>query len=234
MQPLYLVQPGVRCDFKKQFAVVSGRCGFAGGIGRGAGGDHGPYLAGQLFGSGERGRHRQLCDLSLAGTIAGPLARMAGSHSYSASVGTNSSSFYPAADGAVDIWLASYNRQDTITASGFSSGVSAVGGYFFGSNNVGLSTPATEITVRATDAGGTTTELLLNPGTATFRGFVSTGGLTSLTLWVGANQGVGEVDVFPTLNDLTLAVAVPEPQSYALMLGGLALLGWAARRNKRG
>lgn len=171
-------------------------------------------------------------DLSLAGTIAGPLARMAGSHSYSASVGPGSSSFYPAADGAVDIWLASNNRQDTITASGFSSGVSAVGGYFFGSNNVGLSTPATEITVRATDAGGTTTELLLNPGTATFRGFVSTGGLTSLTLWVGANQGVGEVDVFPTLNDLTLAV--PEPQSYALMLGGLALLGWAARPNKRG
>ena len=152
---------------------------------------------------------------------------MAGSHShsYSASVGPGSSSFYPAADGAVDIWLASYNRQDTITASGFSSGVSAVGGYFFGSNNVGLSTPATEITVRATDAGGTTTELLLNPGTATFRGFVSTGGLTSLTLWVGANQGVGEVDVFPTLNDLTLAV--PEPQSYALMLGGWHC--WAGR-----
>ena len=47
---------------------------------------------------------------------------------------------------------------------------------------------------------------------------------------MGANQGSGEVNVFPALNNLTLAVAVPEPQTWALMLGGLALLGWAARR----
>lgn len=173
-------------------------------------------------------------DLSLAAPVNGPLARTAGSYSYSASVGPASTFFYPASDGVVDIWLASNNRQDTITASGFSTGVTAVGGYFFGSDNAGLSTPATLLTVSATDADGTTTVSLLNPNTTTFHGFVSTGGLTSLTLWVGAAQGSGETNVYPTLNDLTLAGAVPEPQTYALMLGGLALLGWAARRNKRG
>lgn len=31
---------------------------------------------------------------------------------------------------------------------------------------------------------------------------------------------------------LSLAAAVPEPETYALMLGGLALMGFVARRRK--
>lgn len=174
-------------------------------------------------------------DLSYTGRSAGPLARTAGSHSYTAEAGPTSD-FYPAAsfDGS-DVFLAPTARQDTLFASGFSAGVNAVGGYFFGSDLNGVETPAALLTVSVTDSSGTTTESLLNPGAAytTFRGFVSTGGLTLLTLWAGAAQGSGEDGVWPSLNNLTLAVAVPEPQSYALMLGGLALLGWATRRQKQ-
>ncbi|MBT9501126.1 MAG: PEP-CTERM sorting domain-containing protein [Burkholderiaceae bacterium] len=32
----------------------------------------------------------------------------------------------------------------------------------------------------------------------------------------------------------SITVAVPEPQTYALMLSGMALLGWAARRQRKG
>lgn len=32
--------------------------------------------------------------------------------------------------------------------------------------------------------------------------------------------------------DNLIATPVPEPETYALMLGGLALVGWAARRRK--
>lgn len=169
-------------------------------------------------------------DLSVTGASIGPLARTAGSHSYSASVGTISTSFFPASNGGTDVYLAPNNGFDTIRASGFSAGVSALGGFFFGTDLNGLLTHATRLTVSATDASGTTTVALLSPGLATFRGFVSTGGLTSLTLWAGVAEGSGEAGVFPALNNLTLAVAVPEPQTWALMLGGLALLGWAARR----
>lgn len=179
-------------------------------------------------------------DLDYTQTVDGPLPRTAGPYSYGASAGPTSSLFYPASGdiiNPVDIWLSTNNRQDTIYATGFSAGVTAVGGYFFGSNLAGVPISAAVLTVSATDTDGTTSEALLNTGApdSTFRGFVSTGGLTSLSLWVGA-QGSGETDVYPTINDLTLAVAVavPEPQTYALMLGGLALLGWAARRNKRG
>ena len=172
-------------------------------------------------------------DLDYTTTVNGPLTRTAGAHSYTAEAGPTSN-FFPASDNGLDVFLATNNRSDTITASGFSAGVSAVGGFFFGTDVNGMLTTATELTVSATDASGITTVPLLNPGAATFRGFISTGGLTSLTLWVGAVQGSGELGVFPALNNLTLAVAVPEPQTWALMLGGLALLGWAARRRQPG
>ena len=170
-------------------------------------------------------------DLNKNFSFDGPVMRTAGAHSYTAEAGPTSG-FFPASNGGTDVYLATNNGFDTIRASGFSTGVSAIGGFFFGTDLNGLLTPTARLTVSATDAGGTTTLALLNPGLGTFRGFVSTGGLASLTLWAGVAEGSGEVGVFPALNNLTLAVAVPEPQTWALMLGGLALLGWAARRQQ--
>ena len=42
-------------------------------------------------------------------------------------------------------------------------------------------------------------------------------------------KGVGVV-----VDNLSVAVPVPEPQTYALMLGGLGVVGWLARRRRRG
>lgn len=40
-------------------------------------------------------------------------------------------------------------------------------------------------------------------------------------------------DFAPDNSNLTTAVAVPEPETYALMLGGLGLMGWMGRRRQR-
>ncbi len=59
----------------------------------------------------------------------------------------------------------------------------------------------------------------------------TTGGTLDLTSFFGAsnfNYAAGGLDQGGTL---TIS-AVPEPESYALMLGGLGLVGWMARRRK--
>jgi hypothetical protein len=168
-------------------------------------------------------------DLDLSGPMSTPLGRAAGGYTYTAAVGPLSN-FFPAGSPA-DAWLASNNRTDTITFSNFSAGVQGVGGFFFRSDFAGLATStAATLTVTATDASGTVSQALVNPGTGTFLGFVSDSAITSISFYVGA-QGVGTGGVWPTVNDLTLgAAAVPEPSTYALLFGGLALVGFVARR----
>lgn len=77
------------------------------------------------------------------------------------------------------------------------------------------------------------TQAFANPSPTSFFGFVSTGEFTNVKLWVGV-AGICADGVFASANDLTLGAAapVPEPETYALMLGGLALLAGVARRKK--
>jgi hypothetical protein len=172
-------------------------------------------------------------DLTPNAGTAGPLNRTAGAYSYTATVGPSSSTFFPAGL-SPDVYLSSNNRTDTITFGGFSVGVRGVGGNFFGTNDAGLFSTVSAITVTATDGSGTVTQTLTDPAATSFLGFVSTAALTSVTTFVGV-AGTGTVGVWPTVNNLTLGAiaAVPETQTLAMMLGGLAMLGMTMRRSKR-
>jgi len=165
--------------------------------------------------------------LSITGSTPSPINRAAGVYTYTASVSTTS--FFGAGTTA-NPWLSTNTATDTITFSGFSGGASAIGGNFFGSDISGLFA-AGSITLTATDSlGATSTQTITGATTTSFLGFVSTGTLSSLT--VTSVQPVSGF-LWPTVDNLTLAVTpVPEPETYALMLGGLGALAWVARRRR--
>ena len=124
-----------------------------------------------------------------------------------------------------DVWLTTNAAADVVTFDNFSSGVYAAGGYIFGSDISGLFLRRGSVTVSATDASGTTTVTQRFAKDDNFFGFVSDSSLTSVT--VSATSG-RRASVWPTINNLTLAAAVPEPETYALLLSGLAVIGFIA------
>jgi hypothetical protein len=117
----------------------------------------------------------------------------------------------------------------------FTGGVSAIGGFFFGTDINGAFIDA-NVTLTAIDSLGATiqTTMLANP--TSFFGFASTGTLNSLSVAsVSAN-----LSVFPTVDNLALAVVkqspahVPEPSIVAVLLAGFGafVLGrWRKKRN---
>ncbi len=164
-------------------------------------------------------------------SYAGPLSRTAGSYSYTASAGPASPTLY-GAGGASDAWLSTNVATDPITLDSFASGVFAAGAQFFDSNVKGKNRilPGS-ITVTATDGSGSTSQLLTNPTPSTFVGFISTGQLLSVV--VTAASPFAALPAWPTVNNLTLAVAaVPEPETALMLLGGLSALGFLARRRR--
>jgi hypothetical protein len=166
-------------------------------------------------------------------SLSTPQNRTAGAYAYTASVAPNSI-FFPAGSSGGDVWLSSDDRNDTITFDGFSANVRGVGGYFFRTNIGGrLSSVEATINLSATDASGTVTQALFNPTFTSFVGFVSTGELTNVKLWVGS-EGTGVDSVWAAANDLTLGATppIPEPETYALMLAGLALLTAVGRARR--
>lgn len=162
-------------------------------------------------------------DLSIVQT-ASPLSRVAGPYSYVASAGPVSD-FWPAGS-PPDVWLATTSANDTITFGSFSAGVRGFGGNFFGSDINGAFSPGRTIILTATDGTTTRTVNLFNTTTTTFLGFISSDPLATATLH---GAGVAGDPYWATANDVTLA-AVPEPESYGMLLAGLGLVGFAMRR----
>jgi hypothetical protein len=156
-----------------------------------------------------------------------PLARSAGAYSYRASSGPTSD-FWPAGS-ASDVWLATTVSTDTITFDQFSAGVRGFGGNFFGSDVNGNFSAGRTMILTATDGTSTRTVNLTNTTTTTFLGFISSDPLATVTLH---GEGLPGVVYWATANDVTLGLvsAVPEPETYGMLLAGLGLVGFAMRR----
>ena len=153
---------------------------------------------------------------------ASPLQRMNGPYAYAASAPAG---LYGAGT-TTDHWLSTNLSGATMTLGDFGGGVRALGGLFFGSDVAGLFLPGQSLTLRAVDSSGASLSYTLPSATeASFVGFVSDGLLVSVSVSIDA------VGSWATANNLMLGQAVPEPESYALMLAGIAaVLGVARRR----
>ncbi|TFW31000.1 PEP-CTERM sorting domain-containing protein [Massilia horti] len=156
-----------------------------------------------------------------------PMSRTAGAYSYTVS---SVNDLYGAGLPG-DHWLSNNNLLDPIVFSGFSGGVTAFGGNFFGSDINGMYMPNTSVTLLALDGYGNSISYTINNTTMnSFLGFVFDSPLASVTLTSGGTY-------WPTANNLTLGVTevpanVPEPGTFSLLLGGVAALGYAARRRR--
>ncbi len=164
-------------------------------------------------------------DLPMMETLS-PLSRMAGPFGYQVSAGPSDGGFWPSGSGS-DIWLSGTVSSDAINFNGFSSGVLGFGGNFFGTDSFGSFTPDRTIVFSAVSGGDSQTFTLLNASHESFVGFLSDHPLTSVSFrnlesdgnvyWAAANNVV---------------LAVPEPATWTMLLGGLGLAILAGKRNR--
>lgn len=167
-------------------------------------------------------------DLTPGTAYTGPLNRTAGDYSYTVSTTPNSRTLYGAGL-ADDAWLSSGAAADFIVFDNFSPGVTAIGAYVFGSDIGGDFLQKGLIAVRVSNGVDTDVEFKFKAGTTNYFGFTSDAPILSFEVksFYGPSNAV-----WPTVNDLTLAAAIPEPETYALMLAGLAAVGFMARRRR--
>lgn len=162
-------------------------------------------------------------DLVPRSGFAGPVNRSAGTHAYTVAA---PGGFNPGSN-LGNVFLTTTNAGSTIRFSGFGSDVYAVGGLFFGGSIDGGYQAAPSITVTVIDSDGDITAIPKNPNAGSFLGFVSTGGLSELTLTIGPNGP------WPSIDNFTLAgapsSAVPEPAAWAMMIVGFGLAGTMLR-----
>jgi hypothetical protein len=157
-----------------------------------------------------------------------PITRSAGPYPYSAS---STTAFFGAGTPANPA-LSTNVDTDVITFFDIGGGANAIGGLFFGSDTPGSFVSAT-IVLTVTDSLGATLTQTLAASPTSFLGFVSNGTIATL---VFGTATPGEF-IFPTVDDLTLAIAavsaVPESETWSLLVAGLMALAYCGRRRRR-
>jgi hypothetical protein len=154
-----------------------------------------------------------------------------GGFSYDATAADN---FFPAGT-AADVWLVTNRAQDSIVFNFTGGNVTAVGGFFFGSDVNGNFASGN---IRVTLDDGTT-ETITNATTTSFLGFTGSVPITSLTV-AAIQPPTTPPFLFPTVNDFTVGqqvvttpTGIPEPSSTAGLVAmplGIALWSLFRRR----
>jgi hypothetical protein len=156
-----------------------------------------------------------------------PITRSAGPYPYSAS---STTSFFGVGSPANPA-LSTNTDSDVITFFDLGA-VNAIGGFFFGSDVEGTFVNATMV-LTATDSLGAVSTQTIDTSPTSFVGFVSDGTIASLVV---GTEMPGEF-IFPTVDNLTIALAavtpIPEPETWSLLVAGLAALSFGARRKRR-
>jgi hypothetical protein len=149
-----------------------------------------------------------------------PLTRSVGDYGYSISAPEG---LFTVGE-AGDTWMSTNALADVLNITNLTGGVQSLGGFIFGTDFDGEVVPSS-VTLTVTAIGGAVDSLTIASNSATtFLGAVSFAGIQSVSLSIS--------DQYVTLNNLTIAAAIPEPGTYALMLGGLGMVGWLARRRR--
>jgi PEP-CTERM motif len=161
-----------------------------------------------------------------AGSLGKSITRFAGDIEYEAS--TRKRLVADDVDGSIA--LSTNKARAKITFSDFGTDVMGIGADFFPADMTGV--PVTsKLILKVVETDGTVTRIRLNG--QTFKGLVSDEGIASLTVFTKIR---GNMKAWPTVDNLTLvsATPVPEPETYALMIGGLAAIGFVASRRRQG
>jgi hypothetical protein len=165
-------------------------------------------------------------DLAMSET-AGPLSRMAGPYRYQVSVGSSDAGFYPSGSGT-DTWLSPTLSSDVVTFDTFSPGVYGFGGNFFGTDSFGSFMPGRTVLLSAASGTDNETFTLSNASQDSFVAFLSDRPLTSISFQNMESDGPV---YWAAVNDVVLAV--PEPATWSMVLGGLGVAALARRRGSK-
>lgn len=122
-------------------------------------------------------------------------------------------------------WLSTNNSSFTLNFTSFAGSPTAIGGYFFITDNPGNIINGT---IDANLNSGAATFSVTTSSSTNFIGFVSTQNTPITLLSLGTNSN------WVTANDLVVgqALAVPEPSTYALATIATGVMAYLARRRK--